>query len=117
MARPGIEPRTSGLRVRCPTDCATRPGKSNGIYLNRPVLENEMVKEISTYILTHGDGEREHHFITNQKYAKLPQGFATINKVFLSGKIVVALKMAVSGFFFNETYLTAGAARRSPTIR
>ena len=26
MARPGIEPRTSDLRVRCPTDCATRPG-------------------------------------------------------------------------------------------
>ena len=23
MARPGIEPRTSDLRVRCPTDCAT----------------------------------------------------------------------------------------------
>ena len=26
VARPGIEPRTSDLRVRCPTDCATRPG-------------------------------------------------------------------------------------------
>ena len=26
MARPGIEPRTSDLRVRCLTDCATRPG-------------------------------------------------------------------------------------------
>ena len=26
MARPGIEPRTFDLRVRCPTDCATRPG-------------------------------------------------------------------------------------------
>ena len=26
MARPGIEPRTSDLRVRWPTDCATRPG-------------------------------------------------------------------------------------------
>ena len=26
MARPGIEPRASDLRVRCPTDCATRPG-------------------------------------------------------------------------------------------
>ena len=26
MARPGIEPRTSDLRVRCPTDCARRPG-------------------------------------------------------------------------------------------
>ena len=26
MARPGIEPRTSDLRVRCPTDCATGPG-------------------------------------------------------------------------------------------
>ena len=26
MARPGIEPRTPDLRVRCPTDCATRPG-------------------------------------------------------------------------------------------
>ena len=25
MARPGIEPRTSDLQVRCPTDCATRP--------------------------------------------------------------------------------------------
>ena len=28
VARPGIEPRTSDLRVRCPTDCATRPGIS-----------------------------------------------------------------------------------------
>ena len=26
VARPGIEPRTPDLRVRCPTDCATRPG-------------------------------------------------------------------------------------------
>ena len=26
MARPDIESRTSDLRVRCPTDCATRPG-------------------------------------------------------------------------------------------
>ena len=26
VARPGIEPRTSDLRVRCPTDCATWPG-------------------------------------------------------------------------------------------
>ena len=29
MARPGIEPRTSDLRVRCPTDCATRPGTTD----------------------------------------------------------------------------------------
>ena len=28
--RPGIEPRTPDLRVRCPTDCATRPGFCNG---------------------------------------------------------------------------------------
>ena len=26
VARPGIEPGTPDLRVRCPTDCATRPG-------------------------------------------------------------------------------------------
>ena len=26
VARPGIEPGPSDLRVRCPTDCATRPG-------------------------------------------------------------------------------------------
>ena len=26
MAKPDIESRTSDLRVRCPTDCATRPG-------------------------------------------------------------------------------------------
>ena len=31
MARPGIEPRTSDLRVRCPTDCATRPGYYDGM--------------------------------------------------------------------------------------
>ena len=29
VARPGIEPRTPDLRVRCPTDCATRPGSAN----------------------------------------------------------------------------------------
>ena len=29
VARPGIEPRTPDLRVRCPTDCATRPGHEN----------------------------------------------------------------------------------------
>ena len=28
VARPGIKPRTLDLRVRCPTDCATRPGAS-----------------------------------------------------------------------------------------
>ena len=26
MARPGIDPKTSDLRVRCPTDCTVRPG-------------------------------------------------------------------------------------------
>ena len=26
VTRPGIEPRIFGLRVRCPTDCAMRPG-------------------------------------------------------------------------------------------
>ena len=26
VTKPGIEPRTSDLRVRCPTDCVTRPG-------------------------------------------------------------------------------------------
>ena len=30
MARPGIEPRTPDLRVRCPIDCATRPGDNDG---------------------------------------------------------------------------------------
>ena len=28
---PGIEPRTPDLRVRCPTDCATRPGDDLGL--------------------------------------------------------------------------------------
>ena len=31
MARPDIEPRISDLRVRCPTDCATRPGQTLGL--------------------------------------------------------------------------------------
>ena len=30
VARPGIEPRTPDLRVRCPTDCATRPEDGKG---------------------------------------------------------------------------------------
>ena len=29
VARLGIEPRTPDLRVRCPTNCATRPGLNN----------------------------------------------------------------------------------------
>ena len=35
MARPRIESRTSDLQVRCPTDCATRPG-----YWDRSVCTN-----------------------------------------------------------------------------
>ena len=35
VARPGIEPRTPDLRVRCPTDCATRPGS----YLLNPLKD------------------------------------------------------------------------------
>ena len=31
VARPGIEPRTPDLRVRCPTDCAKRPGPRNSV--------------------------------------------------------------------------------------
>ena len=31
--RPGIEPRTPDLRVRCPTDCATRPGLNDDTIL------------------------------------------------------------------------------------
>ena len=42
MARPGIEPRTLDLRVRCPTDCATRPGWVN-IFSNGRLSENVKV--------------------------------------------------------------------------
>ena len=31
MARPSIKPRTSDLRVRCPTDCATQTGFQRGV--------------------------------------------------------------------------------------
>ena len=42
VARPGIEPRTPDLRVRCPTDCATRPGRTNGevVVLGVPILKH-----------------------------------------------------------------------------
>ena len=40
MVRPGIEPRTSYLRIRCPADCTTRPGRtiSIGIELVKAVI-------------------------------------------------------------------------------
>ena len=53
MSRPGIELRTSDLRVKCPTDCATRPGelkKAQG-EVNREVVNkirriNRSIKKI-----------------------------------------------------------------------
>ena len=33
MARPGIEPRTPDLRVKCPTNWAMRPGSFQGIHV------------------------------------------------------------------------------------
>ena len=45
--------------------------KSKGIYFNRPMIENEVDEDSMTYILTHGEREREHHKkLTNQKNAK-----------------------------------------------
>ena len=35
MARPGIEPETSDLRVRCSTDCGMRPGLKFGVSKNK----------------------------------------------------------------------------------
>ena len=48
MTRPGIEPRSSDLQVRCPTDCATRPGISNCKYvlLTKNFCYNILVKPI-----------------------------------------------------------------------
>ena len=42
VARPGIEPRTPDLRVRCPTDCATRPGP---VY----ATDEEICKKVQVY--------------------------------------------------------------------
>ena len=36
VTRPGIDPRTSDLRVRCPTDCSTRPGRSGSENIGTP---------------------------------------------------------------------------------
>ena len=58
MAGPGIEPRTSDLRVRFPTDCAKRPGSLGvgafirvgtftGIVRNKAVLQMRRVKGIN----------------------------------------------------------------------
>ena len=41
MARPGIEPRTSDLRVSYPTDCATGPGVFQGNYVERALSASE----------------------------------------------------------------------------
>ena len=46
--------------------------KSKGIYFKRPMIENEVVEDNMTYILTHGGREGEHHKkLTNQKHVKL----------------------------------------------
>ena len=50
MARPGIEPRTPDLRVRCPTDCATRPGNfvrlQMGLFYQDRVLQTRKTYQI-----------------------------------------------------------------------
>ena len=52
VARPGIEPRTPDLQVRCPTDCATRPGKiydkrDDFDFVNFPFLDGDFPRSIS----------------------------------------------------------------------
>ena len=37
VARPGVEPRTPDLRVRCPTDCATRPGVNTQAQIHQAI--------------------------------------------------------------------------------
>ena len=46
MARPGVEPRTFDLRVRCPTDCATLSG-----YLVSKCYMNKYCLNQNIYIL------------------------------------------------------------------
>ena len=47
MARLGIEPRTSDLRVRYPTDCATRLGTSNGNELADNLAKEAAIEAIT----------------------------------------------------------------------
>ena len=58
VARPGIEPSTPDLRVRCPTDCATRPGRIKGEtqnfqsnYLNLFLFLSENIIEIHCTVI------------------------------------------------------------------
>ena len=68
VARPGIEPRPPYLRVRCPTDCARRPGAQRetirgwkgqvimafpSLYATCPLSRRNMVHMLITVLLKH----------------------------------------------------------------
>ena len=60
MARPGIEPSTSDVRVRCPTNCATRPGtfSSNEIpFLD--IIKREHLTFLAACLISQQDSDRD----------------------------------------------------------
>ena len=78
MARPGFEPRTSDLRVRCPTDCATRPGiQHKKVHIWYNLVDNVLlVKQWNRHT---GDSPltnepSKHLFSPDASYSTIPTG-------------------------------------------
>ena len=54
VARPGIKPRTTDLRVRCPADCATQPGPLNGENNDRGIASLFYIETKSNLLTNRG---------------------------------------------------------------
>ena len=68
MVRPWIEPRTSDLRVWCPTDCSTRPGD---------ISENEVKDIINSLDINQASvldlvNHKMHEYVSNSVPNPLP---------------------------------------------
>ena len=92
MARPGIEPRTSDLRVRCPTDCATRAGlidRSTTVCL--PVWKIIHLLKLVDYFFVQADKPWYNYYILLHLFslmlgAPVAEGeiFSTVKRVLLN---------------------------------
>ena len=94
VARPGIEPRTSDLRVRCPTDCATRPspGRLNKVTFQAVQwLNHSMYRYLKLFLTIYNTYKDPIWKVLQRNWHPTP--FLGPENFFINGITVIILKV------------------------
>ena len=93
VARPGFEPRTPDLRVRCPTDCATRPGRAEVKYVWRPHNDKRVSLNVFYTRGVPKACKSRNFLVTTIKTERLKAK---------THKAIISLDISAERFFFSE---------------